>query len=230
SPFLLIIVLAIRIESRGPIIYKSKRVGSNYRVFDFLKFRSMYTGADKRLKHLDKLNMYSTYDTESLDISSITDDTYDDIIASKDVVLVSDDFTVGEQQYLDQKDIKKENTFVKLENDPRVTKVGKFMRKYSIDELPQLINVVKGDMSIVGNRPLPLYEAELLTADDYIDRFMAPSGLTGLWQVEKHGDNSSLSSEERKLLDLKYAKEFSFAMDMKIIFGTFAALIQKENI
>ena len=72
-----------------------------------------------------------------------------------------------------QKAQSKESPFVKIENDPRVTRIGRFIRKYSIDELPQLFNVLKGDMSIVGNRPLPLYEAELLTSDAYIDRFMA---------------------------------------------------------
>lgn len=229
SPFLLIIVIAIRLESRGAIIYKSKRVGSNYKIFDFLKFRSMYTGADKRLKNLDKLNVYSTSDNQSLDTELIRDDSLNDIMVSDDVLLVSDEFTVGEKSYLHKKDEDKEKAFVKLDNDPRITKVGRFMRKYSIDELPQLVNILKGDMSVVGNRPLPLYEAELLTDDDYIDRFMAPSGLTGLWQVEKHGDNGTLSSKERKQLDLKYAKEFSFMLDLKIIFKTFSAFIQKEN-
>ena len=85
-------------------------------------------------------------------------------------------------------------------------------------------------MSIVGNRPLPLYEAELLTSDEYIDRFMAPAGLTGLWQVEKRGDAGKMSAEERKLLDIQYAKTYSFGMDMKIILKTVTAFVQKENV
>lgn len=229
SPFLLIVVVAIRLESRGPIIYKSKRVGSNYKVFDFLKFRSMYTGADMQLKKLDDLNVYSIPQNQSLNTELIGDDSISDIMISDNVLLVSDEFTVAEDSYLTKKDSEQEKAFVKLDNDPRVTKVGRIMRKYSIDELPQLINILKGDMSVVGNRPLPLYEAELLTGDDHIDRFMGPSGLTGLWQVEKRGDNGNLSSEERKQLDIKYAKEFSFMMDVKIILRTFTAFIQKEN-
>ena len=131
---------------------------------------------------------------------------------------------------MEQRNNEQKNSFVKLENDPRITKVGHFIRKYSIDELPQLFNILKGDMSIVGNRPLPLYEAELLTKDDYIDRFMAPAGLTGLWQVEKRGDAGKLSAEERKQLDIKYAQNYSFWMDIKIILKTITAFIQKENV
>jgi len=93
-----------------------------------------------------------------------------------------------------------------------------------------LINIIKGDMSIVGNRPLPLYEAEQLTSDQYIDRFLAPSGLTGLWQVEKRGDSGKLSPEERKQLDIYYANNYNFWMDMKILLKTFTAFIQKENV
>ena len=85
-------------------------------------------------------------------------------------------------------------------------------------------------MSIVGNRPLPLYEAELLTTDEYIERFMAPAGLTGLWQVEKRGDQGALSAEERKQLDIKYARNFSFGTDLNIICRTFTAFVQKENV
>lgn len=143
---------------------------------------------------------------------------------------MSDDYIISEKEYISKKTVEKKNSFVKLENDPRITKVGQFIRKYSIDELPQLVNILKGDMSIVGNRPLPLYEAELLTSDEYIDRFMAPAGLTGLWQVEKRGDSGKMSAEERKMLDIEYARNFSFIMDIKIILKTVTAFIQKENV
>ncbi len=223
SPLLLLTALAIRLESKGAVVYKSKRVGSNYQIFDFLKFRSMYTNADKHLKDFNNLNQY--YEEEVIgDDQAIGDDNADDI------VLISDDFVISEHDYISQKSIEQKNAFVKLENDPRITKVGHFIRKYSVDELPQLFNILKGDMSIVGNRPLPLYEAELLTSDDYIDRFMAPAGLTGLWQVEKRGDSGRMSADERKLLDIKYAKTFSFWLDVKIIFRTLTAFIQKENV
>ena len=91
------------------------------------------------------------------------------------------------------------------------------LRKYSIDELPQLFNILRGDMSVVGNRPLPLYEAERLTSDEYIERFMCPSGLTGLWQVEKRGQAGKLSPEQRKQLDIEYARKMSPWFDLKII-------------
>ena len=231
SPLLLLTALAIRIESKGAVIYKSKRVGSNYQVFDFLKFRSMYLNADKRLKELNALNQYNT-DEEEI-VSERDEITFDELTGSteeEECLLISDDFIVYEDEFTQKKQKEKENAFVKLEHDPRITRVGRFIRKYSIDELPQLINVLKGDMSIVGNRPLPLYEAELLTNDAYIDRFMAPSGLTGLWQVEKRGDSGKMSAEERKMLDIRYSKEFSFWFDMKIILRTFTAFIQKEDV
>ncbi|WP_321519217.1 sugar transferase [uncultured Bacteroides sp.] len=227
SPLLLLVAIAIRIESEGPIVYKSKRVGSNYRIFDFLKFRSMYTNADKRLKEFNNLNQYKS-DVNLEDGEKTSEE--EQRIETDEVILISDDYVIPEKEYIAQKSIEKENSFVKLENDPRITKVGHFIRKYSIDELPQLINILKGDMSIVGNRPLPLYEAELLTSDEYIDRFMAPAGLTGLWQVEKRGDAGKMSAEERKLLDIQYAKSYSFGIDIKIILKTATAFIQKENV
>jgi len=227
SPLLIITAIAIRIESKGSIIYKSKRVGSNYRIFDFLKFRSMYTNADKHLKDLASLNQYQAEETEK---ENNKDDKTTQNEEEEEVILISDDFEINEQDFLQQKNTEQSNAFVKLENDPRITKVGRIIRKYSIDELPQLFNILKGDMSIVGNRPLPLYEAELLTSDDAIDRFMGPSGLTGLWQVEKRGESGRMSPEERKQLDIKYAKTFSFWLDIKIILQTITAFIQKENV
>lgn len=231
SPLLIFTYLAIVMESKGPAIYKSKRVGSNYRVFDFYKFRSMYSNADERLKDFLSLNQYSDFEISPGDEANVgsrglvSDDRMDE-----SNIYFSDDEVITEEDFLREKRTKERNNFVKFENDPRITKVGRVIRKFSIDELPQLINILVGDMSVVGNRPLPLYEAEQLTSDQYIDRFMGPSGLTGLWQVEKRGDSGKLSPEERKQLDVFYAKNYSFWMDVKIIFKTFTAFVQKENV
>lgn len=232
SPLLLLTAAAIWLEDHGAVIYKSKRVGSNYNVFDFYKFRSMYMDADKRLKEFDKANQYGAKQEvkgEAIDNQLFGDDSdFDpDKMAN---MLVSDDCVVPEKEFNAEKNRENEHAFVKIENDPRVTKVGKIIRKLSIDELPQLINILKGDMSIVGNRPLPLYEAELLTADEYVDRFFAPAGLTGLWQVMKRGNGGEMSPEERKQLDIQYAKTFSFWMDVKIILKTFTAFVQKDDV
>ncbi|WP_394333168.1 sugar transferase [Macellibacteroides fermentans] len=225
SPLLILTWLAIRLESKGDAVYRSKRVGSNYQIFDFYKFRSMYSDADKRLAEFKKLNQYSQEE-----LTEQESKTSSSRLHKADVVLFADDAITSEKEYIAAKKQERSNAFVKFENDPRITKIGKIIRKYSIDELPQLFNILKGDMSVVGNRPLPLYEAELLTSDEYIHRFMAPAGLTGLWQVEKRGEAGKLSAEERKMLDIRYANEFSFLMDVKIIFKTFTAFIQKENV
>jgi lipopolysaccharide/colanic/teichoic acid biosynthesis glycosyltransferase len=119
--------------------------------------------------------------------------------------------------------------FFKISNDPRITRVGGFLRNTSLDELPQLINVLMGDMSLVGNRPLPLYEAVTLTTDEYAARFMAPAGITGLWQVKKRG-NKDMSVEERISMDIDYASNCNFATDFWIIANTPSALLQKENV
>ncbi len=230
-PIFIITAIAIRIESPGKVWYSSKRVGANYKIFNFLKFRSMYTGADKRLKELNALNQYAQEDPDAVKEAGTA-------ISAEDAInldcgtnfLIGDDEIIPESEYRKQKQNETDNAFVKLENDPRITKVGRFIRKFSIDELPQLFNILKGDMSVVGNRPLPLYEAEKLTGDDCIDRFMAPAGLTGLWQVEKRGDSGRMSAEERKQLDIKYGQTYSFMLDIKIILKTITAFIQKENV
>lgn len=224
SPVFLFTAFAIRLESKGPVIYTSQRVGSNYRIFGFLKFRSMYTDADKRLEEFKKHNQYQSQEENEIAYSAPLPH------KAEATILVGDDFHLTEKEYLERRKKLKENNFIKIKDDPRITRVGRIIRKYSIDELPQLVNILKGDMSVVGNRPLPLYEAELLTSDEYIERFMAPSGLTGLWQVEKRGTDGILSAEERKQLDIRYAHKFSFWFDMKIILRTFTAFIQKENV
>ncbi len=230
SPVFILTVILIRLESKGPIIYKAKRVGSNYTIFDFYKFRSMYLDADKRLKEMEDLNQYAQQtdnkNEHELSLDDLSDFKFDD----NGALLISDDFIIPEKDINNKNQSNKKSPFVKINNDPRVTKVGKIIRKLSIDELPQLINIIKGDMSLVGNRPLPLYEAEMLTDDDSIDRFLAPAGLTGLWQVEKRGDSGSMSATERKKLDLKYAKEFSLWLDIKILFKTFTAFIQRGEV
>ena len=119
--------------------------------------------------------------------------------------------------------------FYKVSNDPRITKLGAFLRNSSLDELPQLLNVLKGDMSLVGNRPLPLYEATGLTTDECVERFLAPAGITGLWQVSKRG-KKDMSVKERIDLDINYAHKRSFRYDMWLIASTPFALVQKDNV
>jgi lipopolysaccharide/colanic/teichoic acid biosynthesis glycosyltransferase/dTDP-glucose pyrophosphorylase len=116
--------------------------------------------------------------------------------------------------------------FVKIENDPRITRIGRFLRATSLDELPQLFNVVKGDMQLVGNRPLPVYEAEALSEEWQQLRFNAPAGLTGLWQISGRSD---LSAEERIVLDNYYAVTHSFWNDAKILLLTIPALLARRG-
>ena len=235
SPFLLLFVLAIRIESKGKVYYISKRVGTGYKIFNFLKLRSMYPDADKRLKEFQHLNQYAGTKTSVENEPGLELETKTGQPAKQSgTVLFGDDIKIDESTHINSVRSKQESAFVKFENDPRITKVGHIIRKLSIDELPQLINVIKGDMSIVGNRPLPLYEAELLTTDDWTDRFNGPAGITGLWQVEARGKSSKMSPEERKSLDNKYVEisnsKFSFWKDIWIILRTIPAVFQKENV
>lgn len=231
SPVFIIVMIAIRLESKGKVYYTSKRVGTGYRIFDFYKLRSMFVGADAALQNLKHLNQYD---------SEIVPETLQSEPCPRCAALANDEtcspvlFMEGqkicEYWYNETKKKKASATFIKIKDDPRVTRVGKFIRNTSIDELPQLLNVFKGDMSIVGNRPLPLYEAELLTSDDWSERFMGPAGITGLWQVEKRGKKGAMSEEERKALDNQYAKTYSFWGDITIILRTIPALFQKENV
>lgn len=189
SPIMLLVAIAIKLDSKGPVFYKSKRVGTGYKVFDFYKFRSMRTDADQLLAKLSETN----------------------------------------NQYAVEEEGVAKSAFVKIKNDPRITKLGNFLRNSSLDELPQLLNIIKGDMSVVGNRPLPVYEAEMLTSNEWSMRFLGPAGLTGLWQISKRG-KEDMSERERKKLDNFYAQKYSFWLDVKIILGTVPALFQKEKV
>lgn len=224
SPVIILSAIALRLESRGPLFYISKRVGTGYKVFDFYKLRTMYVDADQRMKDIKHLNQYAQEAQKKMeeDSAPVTG-------PSGPTLIYKNGETMSEEEYLRIKKVQQAGTFVKIKNDPRITRVGLFLRNTSIDELPQLINVLKGDMSIVGNRPLPLYEAEQLTSDDWGERFLAPAGITGLWQVMKRG-KGEMSEEERKSLDNIYARKVSLWNDIRLILKTIPALFQKENV
>jgi len=240
SPLLLIVIIAIRLESKGKVYYTSRRRGRGLQEFNFYKLRSMRVGADAELGQLAKdKNQYASASKQTeIDFekpcprcSKLGGTAY-----CSDIVHIGE-HSICEYMYLLQKNEinKSQPAFIKIVDDPRITKVGKFIRNTSIDELPQLINVIKGDMSIVGNRPLPVYEADLLTKGVYAKRSLAPAGLTGLWQVRLRGQGGVMSEEERKNLDNEYADHFSgnkysFWYDLKLIFQTFRALFQKGSV
>jgi lipopolysaccharide/colanic/teichoic acid biosynthesis glycosyltransferase len=238
SPLLLLVMLAIRLESKGKVYYTSRRVGR--KPFDFYKLRSMRVGADADLAKLAKdKNQYASASEQSeIDFEIPCEECVklpEGIFCSPIIHIGSHD--ICENSYhLQKKEIdKSKSAFIKIVNDPRITRVGKIIRNTSIDELPQLINVIKGDMSIVGNRPLPVYEAEQITKGDMSRRFLAPAGITGLWQVELRGKGGDMSEEERKRLDNVYSDHFignnySFWYDFKLILRTFKALFQKDTV
>lgn len=237
SPLLLLIMLAIRIESKGAVIYKSKRVGR--KVFDFYKLRSMRSNAELQLQQLAKeKNQYGKSNAKA---------SINNIGSCPRCSKLPENVTCSPLLYIDRNNICEywhsyqlqhfsgKATFVKIADDPRITRIGKFIRNTSIDELPQLLNVIKGDMSIVGNRPLPVYEAEVLTIDSLSKRFLAPAGITGLWQVELRGKGGNMSEEERKSLDNTYADYFKNGKytlwhDIQLILKTIPALFQKSTV
>lgn len=176
SPVLLLAMLAVRVTSRGPVFYRSERIGEHGVPFQMYKLRTMVRDADQVREELVKHHM--------------TD-----------------------------------GPLFKMQNDPRVTPVGRFLRRYSIDELPQFINVLRGDMSVVGPRP-PL-RAEVETYSDTIRRrLLIKQGVTGLWQVSGRSD---LSWEDSVRLDLDYVENWSMLRDLQIIFRTLRAVIASRG-
>ena len=176
SPILLLVSLFIKIDSKGPIFFKQKRIGINGTEFEMFKFRSMVVNAEELKAKLEEKNEMS-------------------------------------------------GPMFKIADDPRITKVGRFIRKTSIDELPQLWNVIKGDMSLVGPRPsLP---REVAQFEPWMrKRFEVKPGLTCFWQV---GGRNNIDFEDWMKLDIKYVKERSLLLDAKLIFKTFFVLFGDEN-
>jgi exopolysaccharide biosynthesis polyprenyl glycosylphosphotransferase len=177
SPILIASAIAIKLTSRGPVLYRSERIGIDGKPFTMLKFRTMVDGADKQIDRLLPLN------------------------GSPGGMLF------------------------KIRQDPRITPVGRLLRKFSIDELPQFINVLKQDMSVVGPRPPLMREVERYDCD-VRRRLLVKPGVTGLWQVSGRSD---LSWKESVRLDLSYVDNWSMAGDLLIIAKTIRAVLDRRG-
>ena len=181
APLILFIALLIRLENRGPVLFRQLRRGYRGRLFRVIKFRTMTTDAEKRLSELEDSNE-----------------------------------SAG-------------GVLFKLRNDPRVTRLGHFLRRHSLDELPQLINVLWGEMSLVGPRPLQLWDSEKLLALDpeaYARRLEVMPGVTGPWQV---GGRSEVDYQRMLELDLDYAQNWSLGRDLMIIAKTFLVVLLRHG-
>jgi exopolysaccharide biosynthesis polyprenyl glycosylphosphotransferase len=171
-PLWLAIVIAIRLDSRGPAIFVQERVGLRGRRFNFYKFRSMYVDAESRLAELESHNEVS-------------------------------------------------GPVFKMRSDPRVTRIGQILRRTSLDELPQLLNVLKGDMSLVGPRPPLPREVEKYRPSDAV-RLTVKPGLTCLWQVS---GRSTVGFDEWMEFDREYVRKLSFGLDVQILLRTVTAVL-----
>jgi lipopolysaccharide/colanic/teichoic acid biosynthesis glycosyltransferase len=179
-PLAVVIALAVRIESSGPIFYRAVRVGKNGRLFRCLKFRSMYPDADVRLKHL------------------------------------LDEDPRARAEY---------ERHHKLQFDPRITTVGRILRRFSLDELPQLWNILRGDMSVIGPRPYNAVEIPALGVHARIIQQVRP-GLTGLWQVS---GRANTSFDERVALEAAYVCHRSLRLDLHILFQTIWVVLSGDG-
>ena len=185
SPMMIMIAVAIKLTSKGPVLFKQERYGHLGKPFIFLKFRTMHIDSDSSIheNYVKKL-----INGQNGEINNGTED----------------------------------KPFYKMSDDPRVTKIGGFLRATSLDELPQFINVFKGDMSLIGPRPPIQYEVNEYKGWQYRRILEAKPGITGLWQVS--GRNSTTFDEMVKL-DIEYAQNVSFLLDLKILFKTIKAVL-----
>lgn len=179
SPILLVIALAIRLEDRGPILYRAQRVGRGGKPITVYKFRSMRMNADR----------------------------LEDMLTPEELEEYKKNF--------------------KLEHDPRITKVGAFLRKTSLDELPQLFNILSGTLSLVGPRPVLQEETELY-GDKRNLLLSCKPGLTGLWQVSGRS-NVTYENGRRQALELQYVSQRSLWLDIKILFWTVGAVVRMDG-
>jgi len=180
SPFFLLVAAAVKLGSKGPILYKQERVGQFGKPFTFVKFRSMYANNDPKI-HREFMKR----------------------------VIAGDHRGEGS----------------KMRDDPRITRVGRFLRKSSLDELPQLFSVLKGDMSLVGPRPPLAYECQEYDIWHRRRVLEVKPGLTGLWQVK---GRSRVRFDEMVRLDLQYVREWSLWLDLKILLQTPCALFSDD--
>jgi exopolysaccharide biosynthesis polyprenyl glycosylphosphotransferase len=176
SPLFVTIVIAVRVSSRGPILFRSIRRGIGQRPFPCLKFRTMHTDAEERQADLEELNEAT-------------------------------------------------GALFKIRDDPRLTPVGRQLRRFSLDELPQLVNVLRGEMSLVGPRPLPQRDYEMLE-DWHRKRYLVLPGITGLWQVS---GRSELDFDDLVNLDFIYLEHWSLALDLTILVKTIPAVLSRRG-
>lgn len=177
APVFLLIAILLKLESRGPVLYRSHRVGKKGRIFTFYKFRTMVRGADEFKTSLEENNERSS-------------------------------------------------VLFKVANDPRITRVGRVLRKFSLDELPQLLNVLKGDMSLVGPRP-PLPSEFKQYRLDHLRRLDVVPGITGLWQITCRQDPSF---DSYIAFDMEYIENWSLGLDLKILLRTIPAVFKGTGV
>jgi len=176
SPFMLAMAAAIKLTSKGPVLFRSSRPGIGGQPFHCLKFRTMHTDAEQRQEELEGLNEAT-------------------------------------------------GALFKIRHDPRITRVGGILRRYSLDELPQLWNVLRGDMSMVGPRPLPMRDYNRLE-DWHRKRYLVLPGITGMWQVSGRAE---LDFDELVRLDFLYLERWSVFLDLSILLKTLPAVLRRKG-
>lgn len=202
SPLLALIALAIRLESRGPAIFRQRRLGRERRPFTVLKFRTMRAGADAA--------PHREY------VRTLIEDARGTPQAPRSGAAPRTPRPVGSQR----------RRLYKLSVDDRVTRVGRFLRAWSLDELPQLVNVLRGEMALVGPRPVIPYEVEHYP-EEYLSRFAVKPGLTGLWQVSGRNERTY---EEMVRFDIEYAQRASLLLDLSILARTLPVVLGRQGV